>query len=153
MTESICGLDCSECGLRDACRGCAATRGRPFGGACVIAACCQSKEHAHCDKCSDLPCELKKKLIAEIKALGIEDMEELADLNALKGSVVNLEYKLPGGQTVKFWEDERIYLGNQIRKRNSSRCYGIAASETHLLVCEYDEDGADVELIVFKRWR
>ena len=41
--DSICGLDCSKCGLKESCGGCAATNGHPFGGSCVIAVCCDDK--------------------------------------------------------------------------------------------------------------
>ena len=63
-------------------------------------------------------------------------MEEVKSLNSLKGSFINLEYKLPSGQTVKLWDDEKIYLGNQICKKNSNRCYGLAADENYLSVAE-----------------
>ena len=64
-------------------------------------------------------------------------MEQVTDLNALHSAFVNLEYTLPGGQAVKFWDDDKIILGNQLHKRDSDRCYGIAADEKYLLVCEY----------------
>ena len=78
-------------------------------------------------------------------------MEKVTSLNALKGSFVNLEYTLPGGQTIKFWEDDRIYLGNQMGKKNSGRCYGLTADVHLLLVCEYGCVGSDAEIVVFKR--
>ncbi len=152
MTNSICGIDCTKCELKDTCGGCAATNGRPFGGECVVALCCRNKEHEHCGNCADMPCKLKEKLIAQFNALGIEDMEKVTSLNALKGSFINLEYTLPGGQSVKIWEDEKIYLGNQICKKDSDRCYGLAADEKYLMVCEYGDAGSDAEIVVFKRW-
>lgn len=91
-------------------------------------------------------------MIAEFNRMHIADMREVTDLNALKGSFINLEYRLPSGQAVKVWEDDKIYLGNQICKKNSDRCYGLAADEKYLLVCEYGDCGADAEIIVFKRW-
>ena len=90
--NSICGLDCTQCTLKDACKGCAATGGHPFRGGCVIASCCQNRGHGHCGDCSGGDCELKEALIAEFNALGIEDMAKVTDLNALKGSYINLEY-------------------------------------------------------------
>ncbi len=63
-----------------------------------------------------------------------------------------LEYTLPGGQKVKFWEDGRVYLGNQLEKQDGScRCYGLTADENWLLVCEYGDNGSDPELVVYKR--
>lgn len=47
------------------------------------------------------------------------------DLNLLKGAYVNLEYPLANGTTVKFLNDKDIYLGNQVEKQDSERCYGI----------------------------
>ena len=76
----------------------------------------------------------------------------VTDLNALPGSYINLEYTLPGGQKVKFWEDGRVYLGNQLEKQDGScRCYGLTADENWLLVCEYGDNGSDPELVVYKR--
>lgn len=77
----------------------------------------------------------------------------MTDLNALRGAFVNLEYKLPGEQSVKFWDDNRIYLGNQVCKIGGDRCYGMTADEHYLLVCEYGENGADPEVIAYKKWR
>ena len=91
--------------------------------------------------------------IAEFNALGIEDMEEVTGLNALHGAYINLQYSLPSGQKIKFWDDDRIYLGNQICKKNSNRCYGLTADENYLLVCEYGDNGSDAEIIVYKKRR
>ena len=95
---------------------------------------------------------MKEKLIAAFNALHIPDMEEVTELNALKGSFANIEYALPNSQIVKFWDDNRIYLGNQLQKKDSDRCYGIIADEKYLMVSEYSGYGTDAEIIVFKRW-
>ena len=153
MMKALCGLDCSECGLKKECKGCAETNGHPFGGSCMIALCCRDKGCDNCGKSFEAPCKLKTELIAEFNALGIEDMEEVTALNALRGAYINLPYALPGGQKIKFWDDDRIYLGNQIGKKNSSRCYGLAADENYLLVCEYGENGSDAEIVVFRKRR
>ena len=149
--STICGIDCNECDFKENCSGCKATNGHPFGSACMIAECCNSNGFEHCDTLCSSACKLKKRLIEEFNALQIEDMEEVTNLNALKGSFVNLEYTLPSGQAIKFWDDNKIYLGNQIRKKNSDRCYGLTADENYLLVCEYGENGANPEIVVFKR--
>lgn len=67
------------------------------------------------------------------------------------GSFVNLEYQLPGGQKVKFWDDTRVYLGNQLPKIGTDRCYGLTADENYLLVCEYGENGADAKVVTYRR--
>ncbi len=95
--------------------------------------------------------QAEKQLIDEFNALGIEDMKKVTNLNALKGSFVNLEYTLPGGQTVKFWNDNKIYLGNRICKKNSDKYYGLIADENFLLVCEYGNNGDNPEIVVFKK--
>ena len=44
--ESICGIDCGECELKDNCAGCSETKGQPFGAECIVALCCQKGEDA-----------------------------------------------------------------------------------------------------------
>ena len=148
---AVCGLDCGQCEMRDSCAGCLETEGRPFKGAgqCPVYACCAEKGQGSCGQCGD--CELKGRIIAEFNALGIPDMPEVTGLNTLAGSYVNLQYTLPGGQETKFWRDDRVYPGNQLEKLGGGRCYGLLADETHLMVCEYGEDGADPEIIIFKK--
>lgn len=149
--KTICGADCNKCGFKEKCAGCQETNGHPFGDSCMLAQCSNNNScDEGCKSCS-AACKLKAKLIEEFNTLGIEDMEEVTNLNALKGSFVNLEYTLPSGQTIKFWNDNRIYLGNQICKKNSDRCYGLTADENYLLVCEYGENGANPEIVIFKK--
>lgn len=95
--------------------------------------------------------EVKKELIAEFNALNIADMKEVTDLNVLDGSFINLEYMLPGGQKVRLWDDHKKYLGSQLCRAGSERCYGLTADENYLLVCEYGNNGADAEIVVFQR--
>lgn len=94
---------------------------------------------------------MKEQLIAEFNALGIEDMGEVTELNELPGAYINLQYTLPSGQVIKLWDDDKTYLGNQICKKGSDRCYGLTADEHYLLVCEYGENGSDAEIVVYKR--
>ena len=148
--KTKCGLDCSECGSKE-CGGCTETNGRPFGGSCMLALCCDEKGCDNCGRAFEAPCRLKEELIAEFNALGIEDMEEITDLYALNGAFVNLAYTLPGGQEIRFWDDGRVYLGNQVHKKGSDRCYGLTADESYLLVCEYGEGGSDAEIVVYRR--
>ena len=150
MRASICGLDCAGCSFKENCGGCRETGGKPFGGECIVAECCDKKT-ADCGDFSKNVCRLKQTLIREFNALGIEDLPEVTDLYALLGGFVNLEYRLPGGQTVKFWDDKKIYLGNQLEKIGTDRCYGLTADEEYLLVCEYGENGADPRIVVFRR--
>jgi hypothetical protein len=148
--NTICGIDCSVCSYIKTCGGCIATHGQPFGKDCVIAKCCYDKGQNFCSECPEGSCIFQEKLIEEFNNLGIEDMEVVTKLNALKGSYVNLEYTLPSGQTIRLLDDNKIYIGYQLEKKNSSRCYGIVADEKFLLVCEYGKDGTDAEIVVFK---
>ncbi|MCI8653448.1 MAG: DUF3795 domain-containing protein [Angelakisella sp.] len=141
---SICGIDCTQCQWHKTCRGCTETGGRPFGGECVAAGWCQGGEASLA--------EWKEKLMAAFRALGIPALEDLTELFPLRGSFINLEYPLPGGQKVKLWDDSRIYFGNQLHGAGNDRCYGIAADEQYLMVAEYGENGSDAEIVVFKRW-
>ena len=149
--KSLCGLDCGECGFKNACGGCAETGGYPFGGSCMIGVCCKEKGCENCGKAFVAPCKLKEQLIDEFNRLEIPDMEKITDLNALIGGYINLQYTLPSGQKIKFWEDNRIYLGNQVCKKDSGRCYGLTADENYLLVCEYGDNGSDPEIVIYKR--
>jgi len=94
--------------------------------------------------------DLKPVLIEEFNSLGIKGLH-LSDLNLLSGSYINLEYTLPNGQKVKLLEDDKMYLGNEIEIEGKERCYGVAADENYLLVCEYGCNGSDPEIIVYKK--
>jgi transcriptional regulator with XRE-family HTH domain len=94
----------------------------------------------------------KKKLIGEINALGIEGMPKLESLNALVGKFVNLEYRLPSGACVKFLDDGTTYLGNQLEPEfGGGRCFGVLANMDFILICTYGQDGADPELVLYKK--
>ncbi len=96
--------------------------------------------------------EFKQKLIAEINALHIEGMPQLTKLNALVGSYINLEYRLPNGRMVKFLDDQATYLGNQLEcEFGGDRCFGIAANMDFILICTYGENGADPELVAYRK--
>ena len=94
----------------------------------------------------------KKQLIDEINALNIEGMPKVEKLNALVGSYVNLEYRLPNGMAVKFLNDETTYLGNQLESEfGGERCFGVLANMDFILVCTYEKDGANPELVLYKK--
>ncbi len=81
----------------------------------------------------------------------LERYLQVNDLELLNGFFVNLEYTLPNGQLVKFLKDNNVYLGNQIEIPKSDRCYGLVADELYLLVCEYGCEGADPEIVLYKK--
>ncbi|MBR5371895.1 MAG: helix-turn-helix domain-containing protein [Oscillospiraceae bacterium] len=95
--------------------------------------------------------EFKQKLVDEINALEIEGMPRVEKLNALVGSYVNLAYRLPNGSTVKFLDDNATYLGNQLESEfGGERCFGVLANMEFILVCTYEKDGENPELVVYK---
>ena len=94
----------------------------------------------------------KQQLAEEFNALHIQGMPRVEGLNVLTGSYINLEYTLPGGQKVKFLDDNSSYLGNQLPcEFGGDRCFGIAAGMQFLLVCTYEANGANPELVIFKQ--
>ena len=141
---SICGLDCcGKCDRKNDCGGCLETSGHPFGGTCVA---------AECAKCGGVEAlkKMKEALIEEFNALGIQNLQ-IQDLNLLNGAYVNLEYTLTNGQSVKLLEDDRVYWGNQIEIPGGDRCYGIVADDNYLLVCEYERNGIEPQIIMYKK--
>ena len=96
--------------------------------------------------------EFKQKLMSEFNDLHIEGMPKVEKLNALVGGYINLEYRLPNGQIVKFLDDNATYLGNQLEcEFGDNRCFGIAANMDFLLVCTYEKNGENPELVLYKK--
>ena len=94
----------------------------------------------------------KKQLITEINDLHIEGMPQIDKLNALVGKYVNLEYRLPNGMKVKFLDDQTTYLGNQLESEIvEGLCFGVLANMEFILVCTYEKDGENPELILYKK--
>ena len=96
--------------------------------------------------------DFKKKLIEEINDLHIEGMPRVETLNALVGKYVNLEYRLPGGVMAKFLDDRTTYLGNQLESEiKEGLCFGVLANMDFILVCTYEKDGENPELLLYKK--
>ena len=96
--------------------------------------------------------QFKQQLVDEFNALSIEGMPKVEGLNVLSGSYINLEYTLPNGAKVKFLDDKATYLGNQLAcVFGGTRCFGIAASMQFLLVCTYEANGENPELVLYKK--
>lgn len=141
---SLCGADCcEECSRREACGGCQKTTGHPFGGTCIAAE--EIKRGG-----PERLLRLKEALISEFNALGIEGLA-VDDLHLLNGFFINLEYPLANGQKIKLLEDNNVYLGNQIERPGSDRCYGLAADGAYLLVCEYGCNGENPEIVLYQK--
>jgi len=135
---TFCGKNCCEdCSRLNDCGGCEACKGHPFGGSCVA------------ERTGDFA-GLKKQLITEINGFNIKGLT-VDDLYLLNGDYVNLEYPLSNGTTVRFLNDKDVYLGNQVEQVNSERCFGVVANEIFILICEYGCNGADPEIVLYKR--
>ena len=96
--------------------------------------------------------EFKKQLIDEFNVLlEIEGLPKVEKLNVLSGSFINLEYRLPNGNKIKFLNDQASYLGSQLELEGLDRCIGIAANMEFLLISSYEADGKNPELVVYKK--
>ena len=96
--------------------------------------------------------DFKRKLMQEINDLHIEGLPKVEKLNALVGKYVNLEYRLPNGTKVKFLDDEKTYLGNQLEAEfGGERCFGVIAGMDFILVATYEAGGENPELVVYKK--
>ena len=147
MKTSFCGADCAHCayGEERGCQGCVQSDGCPFGERCFIA-----REIAANGMESYRA--LKEKLIAEFNALGIEGMPQIDDLFALNGGFVNLAYPTPSGEKIKLLNNNAIYLGNQAESlTDEKKRFGLVADENFLLVSRYGEDGAELQIVLYKK--
>lgn len=96
--------------------------------------------------------EFKKQLMKEINDLHIEGLPKVEKLNALVGKYVNLAYPLPNGNPVPFLDDQKTYLGNQLPCAfDKERCFGVLANMDFLLISTYEKDGANPELVLYKK--
>ena len=94
----------------------------------------------------------KKQLVDEINALAVEGMPKVEKLNALVGQFVNLAYPLPSGETAKFLNDQTTYLGTQLEPEfGGERCFGVLANMDFILICTYEAEGANPELVLYKK--
>ncbi len=94
----------------------------------------------------------KEQLIKEINDLQIDGLPKVDKLYALAGETVNLEYTLPNGQHVKFLDDQKTYLGNQLEPEfRGDRCFGVLADMDFIMVCTYEKDGENPELMIYKK--
>ena len=148
--EAICGANCEECDLLKSkkCKGCRNTNGCPFGKKCWIAKYIEigGKENFYI---------LKNQLIEEFNSLNVIGMSKINELYPLHGSFVNLEYTLPNLKKVNFLNDDEVYLGNQVEcdfnDDEIKKCFGLIANMNFILVCEYEENGNNPEIIIYKK--
>ena len=132
--KAICGANCDECELlNNKCKGCINTNGCPFGKKCWIA----------------------KYISVGGKENFIEGMSKIDDLSPLTGSYVNLAYTLPYGKKEKLLNDDEQYLGNQVEcifsDEEIKKLFGLVANMNFILVCEYEKNGENPELLLYKK--
>lgn len=62
MTESRCGILCSECVYHEqmGCAGCVHIKKPFWGDICPVKSCGEEKTYEHCGQCEQFPCELLK---------------------------------------------------------------------------------------------
>lgn len=97
--------------------------------------------------------EFKQQLIHEFNTLlNIDGFPEVKELHVLSGRFINSEYRLPNGQFVRFLDDNATYLGNQLEcEYGGDRYFGIAANMDFLMVCTYEADGENPELVLYRK--
>ena len=96
--------------------------------------------------------KFKMQLIKEINDLHVEGMPVVEKLNALVGKYVNVEYELPNGEKVKFLDDKKTYLGNQLEcEFGEGRYFGVLAGMDFIMVSTYDKDYGNPELVLYKK--
>lgn len=150
MKKSICGADCGNCGYgkNNGCKGCAESKGCPFGKKCFIA------EYINMGG-EDSYNLFKEKLTEEFNSLNIPGMPKISELFPLNGKFVNLAYPMPNGSAVRLLDDNEIYLGNQVECQFNDgsliKCFGLVAGMDFLLVCEYGANCTNPEIIVYKK--
>lgn len=53
---------------------------------------------------------------------------------------------------MKFLDDQKTYLGNQLESEfGGERCFGIVANMDFIMICTYEKDSADPELLLYKK--
>ena len=147
--ESICGANCEECELLKSkkCDGCKNTKGCLFGKKCWIA--------KYIELGDDNYTLMKKSIIDEFNSLKIDGLPKVEELYPLIGSYINMEYTLPNGKKVKLLKDDESYLGTQLECEFNNdivkKCFGLVANMNYILVCEYEENGNNPEIIIYKK--
>ncbi len=147
--DAICGANCKECELfnNSKCKGCKITNSCPFGKKCWIAKYIELGGKDSFEK-------FKTILINEFNSLNIDGMPKIECLYPLHGEFVNMEYSLPNGKQVKLLNDMEAYLGNQVKcmfNDKIKKYFGILANMNFLLVCKYEENGKNPEIIIYKK--
>lgn len=143
--NTVCGVDCTKCPSYSVCKGCINTDCKPFGKKCI------ASEYI---KLGGIECyeQFKNVLLNDInELLKILAIPEIDKLYELAGQFVNLAYRLPSNEFVKFLDDEKIYLGCQIQLPYLCGCIGVVADASFILICSYSVDGNEGEILLYKK--
>ena len=92
--------------------------------------------------------------IGELEQKIYEEAGETFNINSPKqlGVILFEKMQLPNGKKVKFLDDQKTYLGNQLKSEfGGERCFGILANMDFILVCTYEENGENPELLLYKK--
>ena len=147
---TLCGANCNECELLKIkkCIGCKNSNKCTFGKKCWIAKYIEigGKDNFNL---------FKKNIIDEFNSLNIAGMPKIKELYPLQGSLINLEYLLPNNNKQKILCDNEIYIGNQVEcefnDNEFKKYFGLLANMNFLLVCEYEENYSNPEIIIYKK--
>ena len=53
---------------------------------------------------------------------------------------------------MKFLDDGKTYLGNQLESEfGGERCFGILADMDFIMICTYEANGENPELVLYKK--
>ena len=53
---------------------------------------------------------------------------------------------------MKFLDDGTTYLGNQLESEfGGDRCFGVLANMDFILICTYEAEGKNPELVLYKK--
>lgn len=91
-----------------------------------------------------------------IAVKNVQDSLSAGDVKNVRGillaaAVLQKELKtLQSSNRAWFLNDKDVYLGNQIEKKDSDRCYGVVANEDFILVSEYGCNGAEPKIVLYK---
>lgn len=142
---SLCGAQCQQCNQQNTCSGCESTGGQSFGKPCFIARYIQLGGREALDA-------FKAQLMEKINQLNIPGMPKVTELVPLNGRLVNLPYPLPSGQKVAFLDDDQVYLGAQLPCAfDESRLFGVVAGMDFILVCSFDAQWMNPELVLYRK--
>ena len=87
-----------------------------------------------------------KQVILELRTQRGMSQDELAEKVFVSRQAVS---RWEHGETVN---EAKTYLGNQLEcEYGGDRCFGVVADMDFILICTYEEDGKNPELVLYKK--